>query len=155
MAFYYYRGVLRGIWREHRKEEMVFTYTVIGLVLLLSVVSVSVIQPFGVRDVKDTNATLKYVQHVEDRVRLFFDTKKYIPQSLDDLSNLGDPKSWHHDGIYGTAKPVTYERTGRTTFTVCAVFDALPRGTDVHDYYYKNYEVVSIGKNCFDLDIGN
>ena len=154
MVFCYYRGVLRGIWRENRKQETVFMYSVIGLVVLLAVVSVGIIRPLEVRDVKETNATLKYIQHVDDRVRLFFDTKKYIPASLDELENLGDPKSWHHDGgIYGTAKPVTYERTGRTAFTVCAVFNALPRGTDIHDYHYDDYDVVSIGRNCFDRDV--
>ena len=156
MVFCYYRGVLRGIWRENRMQEMVFTYTVIGLVVLLAVVSVAVIRPFEVRNVKETNATLRYIERADGMVNDFYRTKKYIPAALDEIEGLADEKGWEYPhGIYGTAKPVTYERTGRTAFTLCAVFNALPRGTEVSDYRYAEYEVASVGKNCFDLDVGD
>ncbi len=144
MTFYYYRGVLRHVWQSHRKEKKMLVVTVSALVILLLVLGVAVVRPLTQRSVAETYEALDHLKTVSREVNVFFSEKKYLPADLSVLEYI-------KHGYVVDDGSVTYEKTGYASYRLCAEFEALPRGTDLSEYPYDDFEVKETGTNCFVL----
>lgn len=92
------------------------------------------------------NKRIEHLYRISSAVNYYAITNKWLPASLDDLSNaeieqLNDPE---------TGEPYHYEVTGKTTYKLCAVFAladtdlaASPRGY--------NFATHAQGFHCFHL----
>ena len=152
MVFYYYRGVLRGVWRTHRKEEKTFLFSVVILVILLITSGVYIMNPLDRRDLDDTYATLHILETTHHEVNKFYKEKKYLPADLDTIPHLADSDVRWSPFNDGMAEEVVYEKTAFSTYSLCTSFRFLPEGIDFHDYPFKDFPVEKVGDVCFDFD---
>ena len=147
MIYYFYRG---GFHSKHDQQQKYIT--VIAVVLAIGIVCVStvVINPLQRQAVLETYATLDYVRTVHIVLSQNLDAGEALPQEYND-SEAPTRYSYGRKRQEARYESLTYEKTGATTFTLCADFAALPRGITLLRYPYARYEILETGEQCFDL----
>ena len=148
MVFYYYRGVLHGVWRDHKKEEKVFVFVVSVLVALIVLTATIISNPFERMKLEKTYETFDHVLRVDNSIKAFYIEENRLPTSLDEAELL----KYSH-GEYFDIVDVSYEVVNKTGYRLCASFDMLPRGTDMRRYPYSRFEIEETGESCFDLTL--
>lgn len=145
MIFYYYRGVLQGVWRVRKKEERIFVISVSVLLALIIFVSVILSNPFERARLERAYETLSYVQNVYHSVEFFYNDEGHLPASLDGIDSLKHPHREYID--------VSYEVVDKKSYRLCASFEVLPKGADMPRYSYTRFEVKEVGESCFDFTV--
>ncbi len=152
MVFYYYRGMLRGVWRNRGKEERVFVSSVSLLIVLLVGSTVWIVDPIDRSAKQKTYNTLAVMSNMRFKINLDFEEKKQLPKKLsEDLTesamNVLYPPSQNIGDI-------SYKKTGYATYQLCGVFSIVPpeSETDISGYPYDDFPVTEVGENCFDFD---
>lgn len=145
MIFYYYSGVLQGVWRIRKKEERVFVISVSVLLTLIILVSVILSNPFERARLERTYETLSYIQGVYYSIEHFYSDEGRLPVSLEEIDLLKYPRREYID------TDISYKVVNKKLYHLCASFDILPKGIDMQHYPYIRFEVKEIGENCFDL----
>ena len=143
-TFYYYLGVLR---RFHTRPYIFGT--IAGLaVSLIVVVSIFLINPVTLPEVEKAHRTLGRLGSTVHSLEAEYLSDGILPNALD-----AKVPSYYRD-YYDFDKEednLRYTRTGRTTYTLCASFEALPRFVDLPQY--PDFDVTKIGENCFERSV--
>ena len=145
VVFYYYRGVLQGVWRDRKKEEKVFVSVISAVVILVVIVAGVLSDPLDRPQREDTYEKLATVEHVYHSVEVFYHEEERLPESLD----FADFSKGGYRFPVGSQDDVSYKVVDGTSFQICVLLEALPRGTAMKDYPYARFEVERIGENCF------
>ena len=156
-VFYYYHGILQGVWRTRKKQERLFVATVSTIVGLIVCGAIIIFNPFERPALKRTYETLGCVQSVSYTL-----TDAYLDEEGEGLPAtdkytefLENNTAMHHhikDRECVNAN-ISYELISKTEYRLCAFFDAFPKGTTISHYPYKKFEVKEIGQNCFETNV--
>ena len=154
MVFYYYRGVLKDVWRVHASEEKKFIISVSALVVLLTFVAVVIASPLSRHELADTYETLEALDVVSSDIESFYRENVYLP------NQLGASVFLAHDSVQHArfweeylGDRFTYEKSGQSSYQLCASFEVLPKGVDLAQYPYGQFVVEETGETCFTLDV--
>lgn len=147
VVFYYYRGVLHGIWRGQKKEEKIFVSAVCTTIALVVVTAGLLSNPFNRSGLEETYEKLVSIQNIYHSLEFFYNEEGHLPVSLDDESFAKDRHHLNTDR-YNT---ISYEVVDAVSFNLCADFAVLPEGVDMKHYPYSRFKVGEIGKNCFEF----
>ena len=156
MVFYYYRGVLQGVWRAQKKQEKQFVVITSVLVGLVVVSAVAIVNPLEQPALQRTYDKLSCIESVDNTLReVYADEKKgALPTTelyADFLEN--EMRPYHHFREPECANAdITYELLDKTHYRLCASFEKLPQGATIQFYPYRKFPVQQIGKNCFERD---
>ena len=155
LVFFYYRGVLRGVWRTHRKEERTLVCICAFLIVLIVITAVAILNPLDRKEISETLETLEIIEAFSNDVDRYYAEVKNIPV------NPGSQAFLKHDAVYHGRylwekhldEQFTYKRINAANYRVCASFEALP--TDAmkkhSGYPYERFEIEKRGETCFDL----
>lgn len=153
MVFFYYRGVMRGLWRTHKREEWTFVMSMTSLIIILVITSVSILNPFERPALDKTYDTLEAMKGISEDLHMYHRETGLLPSDVRDTAFL------QSDVVHGTYRwegylddEFTYERTEDSSYRLCASFEALPRMTSLPGYPYEQFLVETVGESCFDLD---
>ena len=155
VVFFYYRGVMRGLWRTHKREERAFVISVTLLVFILIAASVGILNPPQRQALNRTYDTLETMRSVSDDIYTYYRDTELLPVDIEDSMFLRHktvnrehffPLREHETGTF------TYEPGTGTSYRLCASFDALPQMTFLDDYPYRQFPVEETGMTCFTLD---
>ena len=154
VVFFYYRGVLHGMWRTHRKEEKVLVGTCTLLVLLIIVTSVSILNPFERRSVNETFETLESMKAFTEDVDGYYKRTGSVPSDINSsefLDNEGVYREYEWEKEVG--ERFTYERLSDTVYNLCASFNAVPpeRFRNSSGYPYERFKIQGKGEQCFTI----
>lgn len=144
MTFYYYNGVLHGLWQSHKKRERLFVATVLILAGIIIVTGITIINPLQRSAVIETNATLERIHSMQTYIEGEFKTSGVLLEKYD-MNFFYNRNS--------NAMPVNYEKTGLFTYRLCAEFRVPSQNIDLPNYPYTNYPVPSADTHCFDLSV--
>ena len=147
-VFYYYRGVLHGVWRSQKKRERVFVVVVSVSVCCIVVGAVVVFNPFSYPSLREAYDTVSCLDRLDSHLKSVYFEEKEIPTgalSGDALSDvLPRYTSWREDcGAMG----ISYEQVDASHYRLCASFEVLP---EKQRYLSHRFHVESVGENCFE-----
>ena len=96
MVFLYYRGVLRGTWRTHQKEERILIVSCVALISIIMITSIVILSPLDRRAKEKTFETLEAVLSLSGDINSYYGDNNVIPTDIKDKKFLND------DSVYGT-----------------------------------------------------
>ena len=141
-VFYYYLGVLR---RFHARPY-VFGIIACLTVSLVVIVSIFLINPVTLPEVEKAHRTINRLDSTVRSLEDEYLSKGALPDVLDAKVPYGRHGYGFDEGI-----DIRYTRTDRTTYTLCASFEAFPRFVDFPQY--PDFDVSTIGENCFERSV--
>ena len=149
-VFYYYRGVLRGVWRSHKKQERVFVVVVSTLVALVVAGSVVVFNPFSRPALQKAFDTVSCLDSLDSVLgEMYFEEKKIpVGELSDDALSDFLPRYFVWKGECDTMG-ISYKRIDATRYQLCASFEVLPKGVS-YKHYPHHFSVQEVGENCFE-----
>lgn len=152
-VFYYYRGVLRGVWRSKKKQERVFVVVVSAVVACVVVGAVVVFNPLARPALQKAHTTVSCLDHLDSHLKsMYFDEKKIPAGTLsgDALSAISPHYfNWEEDC---RAMDISYEQIDATNYRLCASFEVLPEGVS-HKHYPYRFRVEEVGESCFEESV--
>ena len=156
MVFFYYRGVLRGMWRTHRTEEVTMISICAALIFVIAVTTIVILNPLERRAMDETFETLEMIESLTGDIDSYYEKVKYLPM---DPSNRAFV---NHESVYREyyweqhiGERFTYKRSNNLAYTICAEFDAVPseKAKKADGYPYEQFEITEEGETCFDLSV--
>ena len=153
VVFYYYRGVLHGVWRSQKKQEQVLVTVVSVFVVGIVVGAVVIFDPLSRPALQKAHDTISCLERLDSRLKSEYFGEKEIP--VGELS--GDALSDHlllhdYDPMWSSdcdVAGISYEQIDMSHYRLCASFEVLLEGV-AHKYYPHHFHVQKIGENCFE-----
>ena len=157
VVFFYYRGVLQGMWRTHRKEERILVGTCTVLVLFLITVGIIILNPLERRSINETFETLEIIDAFSEDINAYYKRVEDVP----DLDTVNSGAFLDNEGVYREyswgrhlGERFTYERLDKSSYRICASFESVPNeaAKKSNGYPYRRFEVEEEGEQCFTLN---
>jgi hypothetical protein len=158
-GFGYFFLDLKGYWNAHPAESTYASYGFLGSVIASIVLGFIVLgSPATQRDLRLDMERISSLSLIQSQAVSYWQQNRTLPETIDQLDNPIYGITMPLDPV--TREPYTYEKTGDTSFTICATFARESAGTMSGEYYpeipgLKNADVWehSAGETCFEREI--
>ena len=151
-VFYYYRGVLHGVWRSQKKRERIFVVVMSMLVAGIVVGAVVAFDPLSRPALQKVYDTISCLERLDSHLKGAYLEENKIPVgelSDDALSDiLPHYVAWETE-VDCSAMGISYEQIDTSHYRLCASFEVLPEGV-AHGHYPHRFRVQEIGESCFE-----
>ena len=154
VVFYYYRGVLQGVWRDRKKNERTLVLSISVVIILVFITAGILSDPFHRSQTEDTYEKLAEVESAYHSLEYFYQEEGHLPASLgEDIDFSKSVRHYPNNYPNNGYTDISYEIVSKTSFRLCVLLETLPKGTDIQHYPYARFEIEDVGENCFDFTL--
>ncbi len=158
-GFGYFFLDLKGYWSTHQTESTYASYGFLGSVVASIVLGFIVLgSPATQRDLRLDAERISSLSLIQAQAVSYWQQNRVLPEAISELDNPIYGITMPLDPV--TQKPYTYEKTGDTSFKLCATFARESAGTMSGEYYpqiqgLKDADVWEhgAGESCFTREI--